>query len=85
MIAATALVRNLTVVTRNPPDFTGFSVPLSDPFATCSRNQLNSALHEGSDASVGVTTWRSLKPAMSMLEMRAEYPLPRESRAWLSR
>ena len=34
MIAATALVRNLTVVTRNPPDFTGLGVPLSDPFAT---------------------------------------------------
>jgi len=26
----------------------------------------------GSEASVGVTIWRSLKPAMSMLEIRAE-------------
>ena len=32
MIAATALVRNLTVVTRNIRDFSQFTVPTLDPF-----------------------------------------------------
>lgn len=32
MIAATALVRNLTVVTRNTPEFEQFSVALLNPF-----------------------------------------------------
>lgn len=32
MIAATALVHQLTVVTRNTRDFAGFHVPLLDPF-----------------------------------------------------
>jgi len=32
MIAATALVHRLTVVTRNTPDFKGFDVPLLNPF-----------------------------------------------------
>ena len=32
MIAATALVRNLTVVTRNLRDFEQFGVPTLDPF-----------------------------------------------------
>ncbi|MDD5479830.1 type II toxin-antitoxin system VapC family toxin [Rhodoferax sp.] len=34
MIAATALVHQLTVVTRNTRDFAAFKVPLLDPFAT---------------------------------------------------
>jgi toxin FitB len=33
MIAATALVHGLTVVTRNTADFTPFGVPVFDPFA----------------------------------------------------
>ena len=33
MIAATAQVHGLTVVTRNPTDFRQFGVPLLDPFA----------------------------------------------------
>jgi predicted nucleic acid-binding protein len=32
MIAATALVRNMTVVTRNLRDFGQFAVPVLDPF-----------------------------------------------------
>ncbi|HEX4113522.1 MAG TPA: type II toxin-antitoxin system VapC family toxin [Stellaceae bacterium] len=34
LIAATALVHNLTVVTRNIRDFAHFDVPTFDPFAT---------------------------------------------------
>lgn len=34
MIAATAQVHQLTVVTRNTRDFAAFKVPLLDPFAT---------------------------------------------------
>jgi toxin FitB len=34
MIAATAIVHNLTVVTRNLRDFTPFRVPTLDPFVT---------------------------------------------------
>jgi len=33
MIAATAQVHQLTVVTRNTRDFAGFNVPLLDPFS----------------------------------------------------
>src|SRR5579872_2791942 len=33
MIAATAMVHNLTVVTRNVRDFSGFNVPTLNPFA----------------------------------------------------
>ena len=32
MIAATAQIHDLTVVTRNPREFTVFGVKLSDPF-----------------------------------------------------
>jgi len=32
MIAATAAVHKLTVVTRNTGDFAGFGVPILDPF-----------------------------------------------------
>lgn len=34
MIAATAIAHNLTVVTRNVTDFTGFKVPLLNPFVS---------------------------------------------------
>ena len=34
MIAATARVHGLTVVTRNVSDFKGFDVPLLNPFAS---------------------------------------------------
>jgi len=37
MIAATALVRNMTVVTRNLRDFVEFSVPVLNPFDTGGR------------------------------------------------
>ncbi len=37
MIAATALVRNLTVVTRNLRDFAQFAVPTLNPFLRIAR------------------------------------------------
>ena len=40
MIAASATVHKLTVVTTNPRDFTAFGVPLLNPFASNNENKI---------------------------------------------